>query len=1126
MTSSLSDVNLPSRVGASRHGLVPGHVALTTKVSPAEAVTPAHGDDSASGSRRGLVASALLKAKGIFHTGPVEGLSRHGLLSQPRMRLLLSAHVAAASALAPSSPLAAPPAVVKETHRVYLEYDPMTKRKVLNTYEILRELGKGEHGKVKLARDLESNQLVAIKIVNRKAKRPSFKRVDDSRPRARTNEYELKVKREIAIMKKCHHKNIVRLKEVLDDVSSYKIYLVLEYLEKGEIKWKRGVSERPAEGEDIPWCGAALKPLALPKAPAESAAAPNAAPKGLATAPSASSASSAPSAPSAVATFPAAPPAASAAAEGAAEGAEDVDLLLDDFSPNLTFRQARKVLRDVLLGLEYLHMQGIVHRDIKPANLLVSSNNVVKISDFGVSFASSLTINDEGHRVDEMELAKTAGTPAFFAPELCQASVPSPHLLQSLVPDAAAAHLPKVDHKIDIWALGVTLYCMLFGKVPFNADTEFELFQVIVTQPLAFPPAADLFRSPAAVGAEEFALAKDLVARMLDKDRRTRIDIPAIKRHPFVLMDLEDDLEQLHDLLYGNQGGGGLDEGVFAGAAGGADVLADDLDNAVVGIGSRIKRSIVNAIKRGSHGDDIRRRILQSLDRCESLSLEDEGAHSTAMRASLSDARLIILSEALQVSSPPHDAAGPDYFGAATAAPHVPSGLSRLAKAAAPRALMLHDLDSTSSSTSRRGSGTPLAEAAMVETKRNVGGDVYLKNQSALDTFKGIQQKDAKRRRSSALTSPTGTAKNSVLLEDRWLPAPAPTLARPTHLKANPIDIDGADRRRRSLVILLPLSESFASLDSFSDDYLEQKYFPIGLHPDGPLRLRRRSSSALQLSDRPVAEGGGHVAHISERLKQFDLGLLMKPRAITFNLQRDDGAKSDLEPTARPGIKSKPNSFMLASSSSEDEDSEEEGDLTLAFSSKVAPLLRPHFLSLGSRAKSHDLHLPRLAHYDAPVIFSEGNTPFEDVPAALMSSVAEVPADPLSAAPAEAARPLTPNTKFNKYQRDFYGKERVSSPLVNNAPSADNATVNLHLVGAFVNGEHRNLSFLNSQFNNHYKKDPIAFPFPNALHYDNDKESTSKSVTKTEARPQHYRSSSVTVGILQLHKSMEDQPTP
>lgn len=68
-------------------------------------------------------------------------------------------------------PVETPMKPVKETKSVFLEYDPLTKRKVLNTYEILREIGRGEHGKVKLARDLVHNELVAIKIVNRKSKR-------------------------------------------------------------------------------------------------------------------------------------------------------------------------------------------------------------------------------------------------------------------------------------------------------------------------------------------------------------------------------------------------------------------------------------------------------------------------------------------------------------------------------------------------------------------------------------------------------------------------------------------------------------------------------------------------------------------------------------------------------------------------------------------------------------------------------------------------------------------------------------------------------------------------------------------------------------------------------------------
>ena len=74
-----------------------------------------------------------------------------------------------------------------------------------------------------------------------------------------------------------------------------------------------------------------------------------------------------------------------------------------------------KILRDVVNGLEYLHTyKHIIHRDLKPSNLLISSDRTIKISDFGVSLILENNANDD------KELGKTMGTPAFFAPELCQ----------------------------------------------------------------------------------------------------------------------------------------------------------------------------------------------------------------------------------------------------------------------------------------------------------------------------------------------------------------------------------------------------------------------------------------------------------------------------------------------------------------------------------------------------------------------------------------------------------------------------------------------------------------------------------------------------------------------------------
>jgi len=64
--------------------------------------------------------------------------------------------------------------------------------------------------------------------------------------------------------------------------------------------------------------------------------------------------------------------------------------------------QVRPMIRDVVLGLEYLHFQGIIHRDIKPGNLLIANNGTVKISDFGVSHLAKM--DEAGNLLPETTL--------------------------------------------------------------------------------------------------------------------------------------------------------------------------------------------------------------------------------------------------------------------------------------------------------------------------------------------------------------------------------------------------------------------------------------------------------------------------------------------------------------------------------------------------------------------------------------------------------------------------------------------------------------------------------------------------------------------------------------------------
>ena len=128
-----------------------------------------------------------------------------------------------------------------------------------------------------------------------------------------------------------------------------------------------------------------------------------------------------------------------------------------DVSTLLPLNKVVEIIFKCIRALEYAFQHGVIHRDIKPGNILLSQYGETKVGDFGASFQQRL-----GHETTQIT---GVGSPAYMSPE--------------------QVRMEALTHQTDIYSLGVTMYRLLTGRLPYQASTQAALTYAILN---AVPP--------------------------------------------------------------------------------------------------------------------------------------------------------------------------------------------------------------------------------------------------------------------------------------------------------------------------------------------------------------------------------------------------------------------------------------------------------------------------------------------------------------------------------------------------------------------------------------------------------------------------------------------------------------